>query len=163
MASSGMARYRIDPVASQVWIAGTSSVHPIAATARGLEGWLDDDLAGGEVDVAVAALRSGNPLVDRETRRRIDARRFPRISGVVTAARPLGNGSFALAGDLSLRGEIRPVKGEVTLSGDGDRLVVEGTQSFDVRDWGLEPPRIAMLKVHPVIEVRIRIEASPPE
>lgn len=155
-----MTHFSIDAEVSQVWIAGTSSVHPIRATASGLEGWIEDDLSAGEVRVAVAALRSGNPLVDRETRRRIDARTFPEISGVVTRAAPLGDGRFALNGDLSFRGETRPVEGEVSLARDGGRLVVEGTQSFDVRDWGLEPPRVAMLKVHPEIEVRIHLEAA---
>lgn len=158
-----MAIYSIDPGASQVWIAGTSTVHPIHATATGLEGWFEGDMSAGEIRVQVAALRSGNALVDRETRRRIDAKRFPEISGVVNAATLNDTGRFTLQGDLSFRGETRPVGGEVTLASDGDGVVVEGTQTFDVRDWGLEPPRIAMLKVHPEIEVRIRLVASPSE
>lgn len=154
-----MSIHRIDADASRVWISGTSSVHPIHATATGLEGWFADDMSAGEIRVQVAALRSGNALVDRETRRRIDAKKHPEISGVVTCGRPLGDARCTLQGDLSFRGETVAVEGEVTVVDDGDRLVVEGTQTFDVRDWGLEPPRIALLKVHPRIEVRIHLEA----
>src|SRR5699024_5459107 len=92
-----MTRFVIDPGDSQVWIEGSSSVHPVHATASGLEGWVELSFAGanlrkdtearGEVRIAVDGLRSGNALVDRETRRRIDARRFPEIVGTVTSSR----------------------------------------------------------------------------
>ncbi|MBX7160877.1 MAG: YceI family protein [Acidimicrobiia bacterium] len=166
-----MARYTIDPEASQVWVAGTSSVHPIHATATGLEGWIDVEAGdgavaagtglAGEVRIAVAALRSGNGLVDRETRRRIDARRHPEITGVVTGSDRVAGDRLSLRGDLTFRGETRQVEGEVGVVVDdgGERIVLEGSQSFDVRDWGLEPPRFAMLKVHPGIDVRVHVEA----
>ena len=91
-----MTRWVLDPEASQVWIEGSSSVHPIRAGATGLTGWVElstsrgkvatDPGLRGEVRIAVDRLQSGNPLVDRETRRRVDARRFPEIVGTVTAA-----------------------------------------------------------------------------
>lgn len=166
-----MARYTIDPEASQVWIAGTSSVHPIHATAAGLEGWIELDCDGGvlaaepgfdgTVRIEVAALKSGNRLVDGETRRRIDAKRYPEISGVVTGADRESDDRLAVRGDLSFRGETRAVEGELTVAvaGDCNRVVVEGSQTFDVREWGLEPPKLALLKVHPDIDVRIHVEA----
>ena len=165
-----MTRFTIDPDESQVWIEGSSSVHPVHATATGLEGWVDLTFAGanlrkdgeamGEVRIAVDRLQSGNALVDRETRRRIDARRFPRIVGVVTSSRRLAADRLELSGDLSFRGETQPVNGEVAVSRDGSRVIVEGQQRFDVRDWGLQPPKVAMLRVHPHIDVRIRIVAE---
>lgn len=167
-----MGRYEIDPEASQVWISGTSSVHPIHAAASGLGGWIDVEVADGEVApgsgldaevrIEVSALKSGNGLVDRETRRRIDAKRFPEISGVVTGSERLAGDRVSLRGDLTFRGETRAVEGEVTVAveGGGDRIVVEGSQTFDVRDWGLDPPKVAMLKVHPAIDVRIHVEAT---
>ena len=165
-----MTRFVIDPDESQVWIEGSSSVHPVHATATGLEGWVDLTFAGanlrkdadalGEVRIAVDGLQSGNALVDRETRRRIDARRFPQIVGVVTSSRRLAADRFELSGDLSFRGETRPVTGEVAVRRDGQRVTLEGQQRFDVRDWGLQPPKVAMLRVHPHIDVRIRIVAD---
>lgn len=106
-------------------------------------------------------MRSGNGLVDRETRRRIDARRHPEITGVVTGSDRVAGDRLSLRGDLTFRGETRQVEGEVGVVVDdgGERIVLEGSQSFDVRDWGLEPPRFAMLKVHPGIDVRVHVEA----
>jgi len=47
------------------------------------------------------------------------------------------------------------------VSAEGDRLVFEGTQIFDVRDWGLQPPRVALLRVHPEVRIRIRLVVDP--
>lgn len=164
-----MTRWLLEPTASQVWIEGSSSVHPIQASATGLTGWVQLAVRGGkvaatpgltgEVRIAVDRLQSGNPLVDRETRRRIDARRFPEIVGTATSAERTTAGRLSVTGRIDFRGESRDVSGELTVSIDGDRLTVEGSQTFDVRDWGLSPPRVALLRVHPDIQVRIRVEA----
>ena len=165
-----MARFTIDPEVSQVWIEGSSSVHPIHATARGCTGWIEVSLARGaiaaapkvrgEVRIAVDRLQSGNPLVDRETRRRIDAKRHPEIVGTASSATRLEPDRLAVRGEIEFRGERCEVEGELTVHPDGDRLTIEGAARFDVRDWGLEPPRVALLKVHPEITVRIHLEAT---
>src|SRR3954447_11424130 len=88
-----MTRYRIDPERSRVVIDARSSVHPIHTEVTGLTGWisLGPEASGGSVELPVERLRSGNPLEDAELRRRIDARRFPTITGTVTALEELGN------------------------------------------------------------------------
>ena len=90
-----MARYRIDPERSYVQIDARSNVHPIHTRSDGLVGFVDLEVhAGGRVDLTlpptgelsfpVANLRSGKRLEDRELQKRIDARRFPTIRGVLT-------------------------------------------------------------------------------
>jgi len=165
-----LSRFAFDPDESQVWIEGSSSVHPIHATATGVTGWIelagsDDDVASasgfaGEVRVAVDRLASGNALVDRETKRRIDATRHPEIVGTLTAAERIGDDRLAATGDLAFRGQVRSVSGELGLSFEGERLVVEGTQTFDVREWDLRLPRLGFLRVHPDVVVRVRLVAD---
>ncbi len=147
-------------------------MHDVHATATGLTGWIDlvrsdDGIAAtpemtGEVRIAVERLASGNALVDRETRRRIDARRHPEIVGTVTAAERCAPNRLSVTGDIAFRGEVCAVSGELVVSFEGDRLVVEGAQRFDVREWGLRPPRIGLLRVHPEVHVRIRVSARTP-
>ena len=166
-----MSRFIVDPEASRVWIEGSSSVHPIHASASGLVGWVElsrsgdgtaeDTVLGGEIRIAVDRLQSGNALVDRETRRRIDARHHPEIIGTVTTAERIGRDRLAVDGDIAFRGQICSVSGEITVSSEGERLVLEGEQTLDVRDWGLQPPRVALLRVHPDVRVRIHIAADP--
>ncbi len=165
-------RYDLDPSRSQVWIDGSSSIHPIRATATGLRGWVEllvlaDGGVGatpkveGEVRVEVDRLKSGNPIVDVETRRRIDASHHPEIVGTVTASSRAGTGRVALTGAITFRGETRSVGGELDVSLDGEELHLAGSQELDVREWGLQPPRVGLLRVHPEITVRFEAVARP--
>jgi hypothetical protein len=55
----------------------------------------------------------------------------------------------------------KTVEGEVTLSVlDDGTFEVEGEKVFDIRDFGLTPPRILMLKVYPDVTVRGRVVAA---
>lgn len=164
-----MMRYSIHPGASQVWIKGSSSVHPIHAEANGLQGWFQADVedgrfAGdeltGHVEIAVAFLSSGNDLVDRETRRRIDAKRHPLITGDVVAVEAVADDRADIRGLIGFRGETVEVGGTIGIGSDGERLVVEGAEVLDVRHWGLKPPRLLVMRVHPEIEVAIRLELT---
>lgn len=165
-------RFTVDPGRSRVEIAGSSSVHPIHAAATGLEGWIELDLTRnglaarpglqGEVRIAVERLRSGNPLVDRETRRRIDAKHHPHIAGRATGSTRLDAGRLDVRGQIQFRGVTTDVAGELSVLPDGTGgLVVSGEQSFDVRAWGLDPPKVGPLQVHPEITVRLQLVAVP--
>jgi polyisoprenoid-binding protein YceI len=156
-----MARFRIRPEESSVLIEGSSSLHPITSRTKGLEGYVDlGDEPAGELSLAVSRLASGNPLEDREMRRRIDARRHPTIEGRLTSLRDTGDGRYAARGDVTFRGETRPHEGELTITPDGDTLRITGTSTFDVREFGMEPPRILMLRVHPEVTVTIDVVAE---
>jgi hypothetical protein len=82
------------------------------------------------LELAVDRLRSDNPLFERELRRRADARRHP---GIV--------------------GELR------LLAGDDGGFELKGEQVFDIRDFGIDPPRLLMLKADPEVRVRVRLVA----
>jgi polyisoprenoid-binding protein YceI len=162
-----MRRYRIQPEVSQVWIEGSSSVHSIRASATGLTGWVeiaepDAPVAtlAGEIRIAVDRLGSGNPLVDRETRRRIDARRHPEIVGTVEVAAPVEPDRFAVTGSITFRGVSCRVSGELAVSREGDHVIVTGAETLDVRRWELRLPRLGLLRVHPDVLVRVRVSAA---
>ena len=168
-----MVLYRIDPVRSRVWIEARSTLHPIHSTTDGLEGYIDvEPLAGGGLDphvepagklsFAVSRLSSGNRLEDRELHKRIDARRFPTIDGVLTGMEPLdGDSRYRVSGDLAFRGVVRRCEDEMTLSFIDDQTIqLDGSSTFDVRDFGMDPPRILMLRVEPDVEVRVEIVAT---
>jgi polyisoprenoid-binding protein YceI len=161
-----MAALRIVPEASEVHIDARSSLHAIHGRATQIGGEVDVEVVDGRpgtslrgrIEVPVAGLRSGNPLEDRELHRRVDARRFPTILGEVRSATSAdGDGTFRVEGDITFHGVTQPATGEVRISVEGDRLVVEGEHVFDVRDFGITPPRILMLRVEPDVTVRIRL------
>jgi len=163
-----MATYTIVPGASEVLVAAKSTVHAIDGAAVEVAGSIDVDiggnaprLQGGRIEVPIRSLRSGNPLYDAELQRRVDARRFPTIVGEVRTAAPLGDdGRFRIEGEVTFHGVTQAVDGELLVHSDGDRVTLEGERVFDVRDFGIKPPRILMLKVEPTVRVRIRLVAE---
>ena len=167
-----MPNYRIRPDSSQVWIEARSSLHPIHGEGRGLEGIVEAAVTDGRVELngdtvirlelPVDQLKSGKAMEDAELLRRIDARKFPKIRGVTTEIKEINSGRYRVSGDLTFHGVTRAVEGEVSVSmPDGDKtIVLEGEQTFDIRDFGVQPPKILMLKVHPDVKVRVRVVAE---
>jgi hypothetical protein len=166
-----MARFRIIPERSWAWIDMRTNVHGAHAEADGLEGYLEAELTGGRLDLAtpprarlelaVGRLRSDNPLFERELQRRVDARRHPAIVGELRSLRELDPaGAYEAEGDLTFHGVTRRVRGELRLQADGDDdLQLEGAQVFDIRDFGIEPPRLLVLRADPEVRVRVRLAA----
>jgi len=168
-----VARFVIDPDRSRVWIEARSSLHPIHSETKGLEGWVEADIQGGgrvnlsvipkaRLELPVELLSSGNSLYDREMRRRINARRFPTISGELTEMKELdGDGQYAVRGDLSFHGVTQNVGGQITVSPLDERTIrLQGEREFDIRDFGLDPPKILILRVYPEVNVRVELIAA---
>ncbi len=43
---------------------------------------------------------------------------------------------------------------------DDHTVRLDGSSTFDIRDFGMEPPRFLMLKVEPEVVVRVEIVAE---
>ena len=154
-----------------MWIEARSNVHPIHTEAEGLEGWLDLEISDGAVDVdhplghlefPVENLKSGNSFEDKELRRRIDARRYPSIAGDLTSMKQTNDSAnYSVGGDLTFRGVTKSYEDAMSVKVIDDRTVtLAGQSTFDIRDFGMEPPRILILKVQPEVTVRVEIVAE---
>ena len=173
-----MARYQIVPGQSTVSIDARSSIHPINSRTTASRATSTLEVPGrrqinltvppaGELSFPVEQLRSGNPLEDRELRKRIDARRYPTIAAAhLKELKPTGRDGRYLVQrrshvprrDTRLRGrDEHHVPSTTTRSGS------RASRRFDVRDFGMEPPRILMLKVEPEVDVRVEIVAEKEE
>ena len=169
--ASGVSRYRIVPERSELKAEARSSLHPIHVRTNRLDGFMEATVAdsgravevasAGRLELEVEALKSGNFLYDREIERQLEVRKYPRIRGEVRSVEPTGTkGRYRVRGELTLHGVKRAVEGEVTIKVvDASTLEVAGEKVFDVRDFGLDPPRILMLKVYPDVRVRARVVA----
>jgi polyisoprenoid-binding protein YceI len=152
-----------------VWIDARSNVHPIHTRTDGLEGYVELEAGPdghvdptvtpkGHLSLRVDRLRSGNVLEQRELRRRIEARRFPSIDGELIEMRPAGaDGRYVVHGAVTFRGVTKEHEDEMLVALDGDTVKLSGTSTFDIRDYGMEPPRILMLRVEPEVTVRVEI------
>ncbi|HEX4217786.1 MAG TPA: YceI family protein [Acidimicrobiales bacterium] len=167
-----MTTYTIEPQGSRVSIEARSSLHPIHSETHGLEGWFEADVLGGgrinprvdprgHLELPVERLSSGNPLYDREMRRRIDARRHPTIAGDLTAMEATSDeGRYQVSGEVTFRGTTNTYTDEMLLSFPEDGVVhLEGSHQFDIRDFAMQPPKIFTLRVHPDVTVTVAIVA----
>ena len=156
-----------------MWIDARSTLHPIHSQTAGLEGFVETEVGtDGRVDLSVATkarlslpvdrLRSGNPLEERELKRRIMARRFPTIDGELTDLAAGNHDSrYVVSGRITFRGETCAYEHEMVIAVvDDATLRLTGEAVFDIRDFGMEPPRILMLRVEPEVRVSVDIIAT---
>jgi polyisoprenoid-binding protein YceI len=162
----------IAPERSFVWIDARSNVHPIRSNTDGLEGYVDVELSpdgdldlsapvAGKLSLTVDRLKSGNRMEDRELQKRIDARRFPTIEGTLGSIEKSDEaGRYRVNGEITFRGVSRHHEDMMSISGVDDQTIrLEGASSFDIREFGMEPPRILMLKVDPEVDIRVEVFA----
>ena len=167
-----MTRYDIVPDRSTVWIEARSNVHPIQSTTSGLEGFVELDLGdagnvdldnapAGRLSLDVERLKSGNRLEDREMQKRVDAKRYPRIEGVLDSMVGDGkDGSYRVSGDVTFRGVSQHHEDLMNISKVDERTIrLAGESRFDIREFGMDPPKVLMLRVEPVVDVRVEIFA----
>jgi polyisoprenoid-binding protein YceI len=136
-----------------------------------LEGYVDLELGpDGSVDLAVPPtgqlslpvrrLSSGNPLQDREMQKRIDARMYPTIQGALERMEAGTDSSYRVSGEIIFRGVSRRHSDQMTIRRiDEQTIALAGRSRFDIRNFGMQPPRILILKVEPEVEVGVDIVA----
>lgn len=159
----GRRRWSVDPANASITFVATSSVHPIR-TGGTASGWFEAAFDGatfapeqelcGRLEIPLANLSSGNPLIDREMRRRVDTTTHPLIAAEIESTEDAGGDTAKITGTIHFLGMETLVEGELNLL-PGPRLA--GVGEFDVRWWGLEPPRLLMLRVDPIITVEIDV------
>ncbi len=167
-----MTRYRIAPDRSRVWIDARSNLHPIHSSTDGLEGFIDLELAPeggidlsvkpeGKLTLAVSRLSSGNRLEDRELQKRIDARRYPTIEGtLVSVEQDASDGTYRVSGDVTFRGVSKRHEDLMEIRGiDASTVQLQGSSRFDIREFGMEAPRMLLLRVEPEVDIRVDVVA----
>lgn len=168
-----MTLYRVVPQQSPVEIEGKSTVHGVHARSQALSGVLEVTLGengwprldapySAKLTLPVESIRSDSSLQDREMYRRLDVRRHPNVEVEVVKAEALDSpGRYRATARVTVAGTTRELTGDVALSVEDGRLVVQGEQELDIRDFGIEPPRLLLLKVDPHVRVKVQVTAVP--
>jgi polyisoprenoid-binding protein YceI len=164
-----MSGFVVDPARSLLTVNARSNVHPIRYGAP-LAGRIDaETIADGfdldapiiaRLEVALGELHAGDPLHDAELRRRLDLRRFPTAAAAVADVVHLDADEYRLGGTLSLLGVTRTLSGTATVTLDAGELRAAGSVDLDIREFGIKPPRLLLLRVEPIVEVAIRLYAQ---
>lgn len=169
-----MTRYTLDSVRSCIWVSARSSLHPINTETRGVTGWFEaatrvdgtldlDEPVGGELSLAVEKLTSGNQLYDRELRRRVDARRYPSIGGALTRISATdGHPHYVVTGDIAFHGKTLTFEHAMDIDFGPGTVVLSGEDTFDIRQFGMKPPSMLMVRVYPEVHVRVELHGNAP-
>jgi polyisoprenoid-binding protein YceI len=97
----------------------------------------------GRVQVASVDVRDDQLAAHLRSEDFFDAERHPEIAFASTGVRELGDGRYALAGDLTIRGATRPATLEVVVDGagpdpyGGERVSLVGSGEINRFDYGV--------------------------
>jgi hypothetical protein len=164
-------RYTVSTSESALTVDARSTLHATRSTVCGVAGYVvtgwnaDGSLASSpepamHVEFPVDQLRSGNGLQDREMQKLVDSKRFPKVAADLRSVTLLAPPNrYKATGDVVLAGRSRSYDGEFSIAHDGDRVTIDGELSLDIRDFGLKPPSLLILKVDPVVKIRMRLVA----
>jgi polyisoprenoid-binding protein YceI len=165
-----LARYKIDPARSKLSAETRSSLHPIHVETEGFEGYVEAIITEGRLQLGLPThveldanlLKSGNGLVDRELENRLEVRKYRRVVGELREVKPLASGSgYHIRGDLTLHGVTRSLEADVTLKAiDGKTIELEGGREIDMRDFGLNPPKLFIFRVYPEVRIKVHLVAT---
>jgi polyisoprenoid-binding protein YceI len=164
-----MSRFEVVPESSAVLIDARSNVGPIAFGTNAVTGRVTAHVEDGallaeprpdaQVVVDLRSLTSGNSIYDGELGQRLDVRRYPLCTIVMTEMTPVGvDDRYLAAGELNLHGLTTSISGSFSMRARPDGgLEVSGEQSFDIRDFDISTPAVLMLRIYPAVRVRIQL------
>jgi polyisoprenoid-binding protein YceI len=120
-----------------------------------------------EVELGVATLDTGDDRRDASLRSPdfFDAENYPTITFLSTNVEASTSGTWAVTGDLTVRGVTRPVTLEVdfdganALPGGEERIAFSGATDVDREDWGLTW-NMALETGGVLVGKRVRIELN---
>jgi polyisoprenoid-binding protein YceI len=169
MPASQVCKFNVASSSSSLSFDGKSTLHAVHGTASQLTGSVTAALEDGglvldpsptmHVEFPVERLSSGNSLQDKETWKLLDSKRNPTIMADLRNLTPTGGAAYHAAGDITMSGRRKSYEGDLTIKVDKDRMVVDGTLVVDIRDFGLQPPRLLMVTVQPQVTVKLHLVA----
>jgi len=161
--------YRIVPERSQLRAEARATLHSVRVQTSGFEGFVEAEVENGQarlllpihVELSVARLQSGNALFDGELQHRLEGRKFPRVIGEAREITSLEKSQFRVRADLTLHGVTRSLQVQAAMKIlDPATLQIEGEQVIDLRDFGVDPPKLLFLRVEPRVRVYAAIVAQ---
>jgi polyisoprenoid-binding protein YceI len=170
-----MGIWQLDPYHTQVEF---SAKHLGMMTVRGyfdevaVTGDIDPDhpeAASVEATISTASIRTNNGVRDNDLRSSnfLEVDKFPVITFKSTSVAPAGPDQYALTGDLTIKGNTRPVTLQVTKYGEfndpgmmGHRIAYGATTKINRKDFGLSFSMILDGRIVVSEEIQITIEGE---
>jgi polyisoprenoid-binding protein YceI len=147
-----------------------SSLHPVHGTASQLSGYVEVSIEDGKivsdpppamhVEFPVERLTSGNALQDKEMWKLLDSKRNPTIAADLKSLTPASGNAYRATGVITMSGRTKTYDGDLIVAVGNDKLTIDGGLVIDIRDFGLQPPRLLMITVQPQVTVKLHLIAT---
>ena len=166
---TSVAHFEPIPDLSILSLEGQTSLQPIHTSTNKLEGSFDIALSEpGKFDLSVppncnfeiyvSDLKSNAPYLDRVVQERMDMRRFPHIRAAITNLQEKGENIYAAVGQLTFHGVTAREEGELFIKWlDDTTIEVKGEIVIDVRNYGIDPPRLVAITNDPQVRARLKL------
>jgi polyisoprenoid-binding protein YceI len=123
-----------------------------------------DPATGGSVriEAPVKSFRSGNANRDVHMLEVVAAHRNPTV--LFEAKLPAGlpeSGTATVEGTVTLKGVSRPIKAEVTLAREGDKLKVKASFPVSLEGHQIERPSLMLIKVEDALRIEAEVVLQP--
>jgi hypothetical protein len=170
--ADGRLHYVVSSPKSSLTFEARSTLHTVRGKATGLSGQVacrvtpdgkivTEPAPKMHVEFPVENLKTSNLLQDREVWKLIGNTGYACIAADLRELRPAGGpNQYDAAGDITLAGRARRYNGKLNIDDDGERLTIDGDLSVDIRDFGLRPPSLLVLRVDPLVKVRLWLVAA---
>ncbi len=119
---------------------------------------------GSTITVDMRTLTSDRPPRDIYLRQNsLESDKFPTATFVVTSAEGMNAPltatptAFRLVGTMTLHGVTRPLTWETTAATDGDAISATATTRFKMEDFGITPPKIAVLTTSDMVKLDMKL------
>jgi len=170
-----MGNWQLDPYHTQVEF---SAKHLGMMTVRG---YFDEVSTKADIDadhpetamveatISTASIRTNNGIRDNDIRSSnfLEVEKYPVITFTSTGVEPAGTDKYTLTGDLTIKGNTRPVTLEVTRYGEfndpqmmGHRIAYGATTKINRRDFGLSFAMMLDGRMVVSEEIQIMIEGE---
>ena len=108
----------------------------------------------------LADLDSENKNRDKKMHKWAESDRFPDAIFEMSEVTTKDDGRMVAAGTFSLHGISKAMEVPFQVTREGDKILVDGSASFNYGDWGLEIIRILFFTVKPELAVRFHLEGT---
>lgn len=144
--------FNLNNQASQLIVAGTSSLHDWEINAERQKGQIVLDLSNKlnieklSLDVASESLKSGKGSMDKNTYKALNTDAFKAITFKLIGlknATALDNGNYAIKahGNLTIVGVTKKINLDFNLHVASNKVTLKGEKTFKMTDYGVTPPK----------------------
>jgi len=146
-------RVVIAPEQSSISIEGTSTLHDWEIVVEKFSGYADIEISDGEFQIQdgkviskVASFESGKNSMNKEVYKAMDIENYPEVTYTYKQTKEIvrENETFSVIaiGDLTIAGTTQTITSDLTGKYDEGTLRLEGTKSFKMSSFGVEPPSV---------------------